>query len=149
MPAYPGRIRNVTAYDRALSENQPLVVHRRFTAAELTTAGTDLLAPPAPGLKYRLIDCVFIAVGATVGGATDIRILGTQAAVSVALTTVPVAGLTQSTMVRLGSAAAPVLANGASQQPCDQATGIKIARTGSAVSGATHLDVIASFLLES
>ena len=148
MPQYPGRMRNVTAFQRAQAEAFPITVHRRFTAAELN-AGADLLAP-APGSKYRMIDLSMIAVGGAVSGATDVRIKGTQNGASVDLIVVLVAALTQGKMVRMGGPT-PDMAlqnNGVSHQPCDAGTAIKIAKTGGTLAGATHLDIIGQFLLE-
>jgi hypothetical protein len=142
-----GRIRNVAAYNRTSADAYPTFVRRRFTAAEIN-AGTDLVETPASNIRYRLHDCTLIAIGGAVTGATDVRLLGTQGAASVALATVPIAGLTQSTVVRLGSAQATVLANGASLAPCDLGTPIRIGKTGGTLAGATHVDVIATVVLE-
>jgi hypothetical protein len=143
---YPGRIKNITAYQRSLADNQPVVVNRRLTAAEIN-AGLDLLTV-APNLRYRLVDCSLVAVGGAASGATDVRLTGTQAGATVALLTAVVAGLTQSTLLRAGAANATILANGASFQPCDPGTPIRVSKTGGTLAGATHVDLLATFILE-
>lgn len=121
-------------------------IRRRFTAAEIN-AGTALL-PAVPGYAYRFTDYQMIAIGGAVTGATDVRVLGTRAAGSVALLVVAVAALTQSAIVRAGAANAVVLADGASHTPLDANTAVTVGKTGGSAATATHVDVIASYVLE-
>jgi len=118
----------------------------RVTLAQLN-AGLTLL-PAVPGFAYRLINAVLIAVGGAVTAATDVRILGTRAAGSVALVVAAIAGLTQSALVESGDATAVVLADGASFTPLDANTAITIAKTGSAAATATAVDVLLTYALE-
>lgn len=121
-------------------------VRKRFTVAQIN-AGAELL-PAVPGFAYRLVDAVMTAVGGAVTAATDVRILGTRAAGSVALLAVAVAALTQSAVVRAGAANAAVLADGASFTPLDANTAVTVAKTGGAAATATHVDVIVQYALE-
>jgi hypothetical protein len=118
----------------------------RASAAQVN-AGLTLLAA-VPGYAYRLIDCALIAVGGAAAGATDVRILGTRAAGSVALLVAAVAGLTQSTLLRAGATNATLLADGASMTPLDANTAITIGKTGASLTGATSVDVILAYALE-
>jgi hypothetical protein len=146
---YPGRIRNITAMQRAGAEHFPFFVNRRFTTAELNAAvPPELLEAPASNLRYRVVDFSMIAGGAAVGGATDIRMHGFQGGQAVVIAAVPVAGLTQSTMVRPGTAAVTLLTDGRSFQPLDPGTGIRVGKTGGAITGAVQIDVQATVLLE-
>jgi hypothetical protein len=122
------------------------VIRTRFTIAQIN-AGASLLAAVA-GFAYRLVDAKLIAIGGAVITATDVRILGTRAAGSVALLAVAVAALTQSAVVRAGAANAAVLADGASFTPLDANTAITVGKTGGVAAGATHVDVIAQYVLE-
>lgn len=121
-------------------------IRRRFTIAEVNAGATLLSA--VPGFAYRLIDAAVIAVGGAVTAATDVRLLGTRAAGSVALLVAAVAALTQSALLRAGAANAVILADGASFTPLDANTAITIAKTGSPAATATHVDVMATYVLE-
>lgn len=123
-----------------------LQVRTRFSAAQVN-AGAPIL-PAVPGYAYRFIDAEVIAIGGAAAGATDVRILGTRAAGSVALLVVAVAALTQSAVVRPGAANATVLADGASMTPLDANTAITIGKTGAALTGAISVDVILTYALE-
>jgi hypothetical protein len=131
---------------RADAQGSVQTIRTRFTIAQIN-AGATLLAA-VPGFAYRLIDAQMIAVGGAVTTATDVRILGTRAAGSVALLIVAVAALTQSALVRAGAANATVLADGASFTPLDANTAITVGKTGGTGAGATHVDVIVSYVLE-
>jgi hypothetical protein len=121
-------------------------IRTRFTVAQIN-AGASLL-PAVGGFAYRFIDFTAIAIGGAASGATDVRVLGTRAAGSVALLAVAVAALTQSAVVRAGAANAAVLADGASFTPLDVNTGVTVGKTGGALATATHVDVIAQYVLE-
>lgn len=121
-------------------------VRRRCTAAEIN-AGVSLLAA-VPGYAYRVTDMSMIAIGGAATTATDVRILGTRAAGSVALLAVAVAALTQSALVRAGAANATLLADGASHTALDVNTAVTVGKTGGSLAGATHVDVIAAYVLE-
>jgi hypothetical protein len=121
-------------------------LRRRCTAAEIN-AGVTLLAA-VPGLAYRMVDMQMIAIGGAAAGATDVRILGTRAAGSVALLVVAIAALTQSAVVRAGAANATVLADGASHTGLDVNTAVTAGKTGASLTGATNIDVILTYALE-
>lgn len=119
--------------------------YRRCTIAEIN-AGLVLM-PAVEGQRYRINDISMISIGGAVAAATAVVITGTQSTV-VNLLSVAVAALTQSALVRAGAANATILANGASFVPCDANTGISIAKTGSNITTATHVDVQIDYTLE-
>lgn len=121
-------------------------IRTRFTAAQINAGAT--LLPAVPGFAYRLIDITLIAIGGAASGATDVRVLGTRAAGSVALLIAAIAALTQSAVLRAGAANATVLADGASFTPLDVNTAVTVGKTGGALATATHVDVIAEYALE-
>jgi len=121
-------------------------IRTRVTIAQVN-AGLTLLAA-VPGYAYRVIDCALIAIGGAVTGATDVRILGTRTAGSVALLVAAVAALTQSALLRAGAANAVLLADGASFTPLDANTAVTIGKTGGTGATATHVDVILTYALE-
>jgi len=144
-----GFSRSGLSIDIGIAKNQ----RTRVTIAQIN-AGFTLL-PAVPGVKWRMIDLVLIAVGGAVTGATDVRVLATQAAAGVALAIAAVAGMTQSTVLRAGSpfatagtASIVVLANGASFMPNDANTAVTIGKTGGTGATATHVDAILTYVAD-
>jgi hypothetical protein len=121
-------------------------LYRRLTIAEIN-AGATLLAA-LTGFRYRLVDVTLIAIGGNAATATAVVINATQAGSAVALITAAVAALTRSAVVKPNSANVTVLADGASLLVNDHSTAIAIAKTGSALATATHVDVILSYTIE-
>jgi hypothetical protein len=126
---------------------QVRVLRTRVTIANVNTGAT--LLPAVAGRKYRLLDARVIAIGGAAATGTTIDILGTQSAASVKLVSFAQASLTQSTVLFPGVAGATVLADGASFQVCDVNTPITIGKTGSSFTGATNVDVVLVYTLES
>lgn len=124
-----------------------LDVRTRLTQAQIA-AGTAVL-PALVGYKYRLVDFAAIAIGGNAAGATAVVITGTQSATVVNLVTVPVANLTQSTVVVPATSGVTVLADGASFALNDANTAISVSQTGSPLLGCTSVDVCVSYTLES
>lgn len=131
----------------------PRQLRRRCTAAEIN-AGVSLL-PALPGFAYRMLDMAMIAIGGAATTATDVRLLGTRAASSAALLIAAVAALTQSAVAKPGlttvsnvSGATTVLADGASYTPLDPNTAVTAGKTGGSLAGATHVDVILTYVAE-
>lgn len=125
----------------------------RVTVAQIN-AGFTLL-PALPGVKWRVDDLKLIAVGGAASGATDVRLLGTRAALSVALGIAAVAGLTQSTVLRLGSpfatagtASIVALADGASHTPLDANTAVTTGKTGGSLATSTAIDVLLTYVAD-
>jgi hypothetical protein len=118
----------------------------RFTVAQVN-AGATLVAAVA-GIKYRMVNAAAIAIGGAVGATTTVDILGT---VSTArkLVAFAQANLTQSTYLQPGVTGAAVLADGASFTVNDANTAITVGKTGDAITTATHIDVIFSYVRES
>lgn len=119
-----------------------LQVRHRFTAAQVN-AGASVVAAAAGAL--RLVGASLTAIGGAAAGADAVVLLGTRAAAPVTLVSVDVGGLTQSALVESGDAAAVLLADGGSHAPLDANTPITIAKTGAALTGATHIDVVLKY----
>ena len=139
--------KNATAETKKLIDNdQVFHVRTRFTAAQIDAGAT--LLPALIAQKYRIVDMAMIAIGGAVTGATDVRILGTQAAASAALLIAAIAGLTQNTLLRAGAANATIIAGGLSFVANDVNTAITVGKTGGAVATATHVDFLVSYVVD-
>lgn len=141
-----GDIIEVMVYNTSTITPSAQVLRSRVTTANVNAGAT--LLPAVAGFKYRIQDAVMIAIGGNAGTATTVDILGTQSSSSVKLLAVAIAALTRSAVVRAGAANATVLADGASFVACDANTAITIAKTGSALDTATHVDVLLTYTLE-
>lgn len=125
----------------------------RVTVAQIN-AGFTLL-PALPGVRWRIVDLMMIAVGGAVTGATDVRLLGTRGGSPVNLGIAAVAGLTQSTVTRLGTPFATAgtasivpLADGGSHSQLDANTAVTVGKTGGSAATATAVDVILSYVAD-
>jgi hypothetical protein len=117
----------------------------RATAAEVN-AGIEML-PAHPNKAYRLVDMSLIAEGGNAATATSVDIIGTQAASAVKLMDGRVAGLTQNTLLRAGTATnGLILAAGASFAACDVNTPITLGKTGSNLATATHIIALLQYV---
>lgn len=128
--------------------NAGLVQHlrTRVTTAQVN-AGHTLLAAVA-GRAYRLVDLSLIAIGGAATGATGVLVRGTQSASVVNLMDAKVAGLTQNTLLRIGTATnGLILAGGASFVANDVNTAITIIKDGSDLATATNIDVLLSYTI--
>src|SRR6185503_7129416 len=99
MPRYDSTLNQMVRSD---DQADLQTIRTRFTVAQINAGAT--LLPAVPGFAYRIVDMTLIAIGGAVSGATDVRILGTRAAGSVALLAAAVAALTQSAVLRAGAA---------------------------------------------
>ena len=133
------------ANKRVGAVNHAQQLRTRLTVAQVN-AGFTLLAA-LPGYKYRLLDAAAIAVGGAVTTVTTVDILGTQSTVK-KLVAFGQAALTQSTLVRAGSAGGVLLADGASFAACDANTAITANITGSSITVATSVDFLLSYVIE-
>lgn len=122
-------------------------VRRRCTIAEVN-AGVTLLAA-IPGYKYRMVEASAISVGGAAAAVTTVDILATQSASSVKLVAFAQASLTQNAQLKSGGSGAAILAGGVSYVANDANTAITVGITGSAVTTATHIDVMMSYVVES
>lgn len=123
------------------------VLRTRFTTAQVNAGATILTA--LPGLRYRVHDISLIAEGGNAATATSVDVLGTQSSSVVKLMDGRVAGLTQNTLLRAGTATnGLILAAGASFAPCDANTAITIGKTGSDLATATHVHVLLTYDIE-
>lgn len=139
--------KNATAETKKMIDNdQVFQVRTRFTVAEVNAGAT--LLPAIPGKRYRILDMALIAIGGAVTGATDVRLLATQAAASVALLIAAVAALTQNTLLRAGAANATILAGGLSFVDNDNNTAVTIGKTGGSAATATHVDALVTYVLD-
>jgi predicted RecA/RadA family phage recombinase len=118
-------------------------IRARVSAADVN-AGV-VLVPAHPHKSFRVVDMSLISEGGAAGGANSVDIRGTQGTTGVNLLAAAVAGLTQNTLLRAGAANAAILAAGASFAPCDVNTGLTLARTGSNLTGSTHIHVLLSY----
>ncbi len=82
------------------------------------------------------------------GAVTTVDLLGTQGGVSVKLCAFAQASLSQSTVLVMGGAGAAVLTDGASYAICDAGTAITLGKTGSALTTATFIDILLTFVLD-
>lgn len=123
----------------------PRMLRTRLTVAQVNAGATLLAAVPAK--KYRLMDAYAIAVGGAVTSVTTVDILGTSSG-SRKLVAFGQAALTQSALVRAGSAGGVILADGASFTQLDVNTAVTVAKTGGAGATATHVDVLVQYILE-
>jgi hypothetical protein len=120
------------------------VLRTRVTTAQVN-AGHTLLSAVA-GYKYRLQDMAMIAIGGNAATADGVLIRGTQSASVVKLMDGKVAGLTQNTLLRAGTATnGLILAGGASFVANDANTAITIIKDGSDLATATHIDVLLTY----
>lgn len=122
-----------------------LNVRKRFTIAEVN-AGATLVAA-VTGKSIRMVNCKAIAVGGAAAAVTTVDVLGT-ATTGRKLVAFAQANLTQNTVLTAGGTGAAVLAAGASYTANDAGTGVTVGKTGSAVTTATHIDVIFDYVLE-
>jgi hypothetical protein len=122
-----------------------LNVRKRFTIAEVN-AGATLVAA-VTGKSIRMVNCKAIAVGGAAAAVTTVDVLGTVST-SRKLVAFAQANLTQSTVLTAGGTGGTVLADGASYTANDAGTGVTVGKTGSAVTTATHIDVIFDYVLE-
>jgi len=120
---------------------------RTRLAIGTVNSGATLLAAVV-GKAYRVHDVAMIAVGGAATTGTTIDILGTQAAAGVKLCAFGQAALTQSALVRAGSAGGVLLADGASFAACDANTAITIGKTGSSFTVVVSIDVLLTYTLE-
>jgi hypothetical protein len=121
-------------------------IRKRFTTAQVN-AGAEIL-PAAAGVAYRMTEVKVVAVGGAAAAVTTVDILGTQATSVVKLAAFAQASLTQSTELRAGDTGGTILADGASYAVCDAGAALTIGITGSAMTTATHIDVILEFAAE-
>jgi hypothetical protein len=122
-----------------------LKLQKRLTVAAINAGAT--LLPAIAGAKYRLIDAFAIAIGGAVTTVTTVDILGTLST-SRKLVAFGQAALTQSALVRAGSAGGVILADGASFTANDAGTAITANITGSAITVATNVDFTLLYAIE-
>lgn len=138
----------VEAGGQIVNASHPVVhnVRKRFTAAEVN-AGITLI-PAVAGYKIRLVDWTMIAIGGNAATAASVDIAATQSASGALLAIVAVAALTRSTPVKPNSANVTNLADGAGFVANDANTAVTVIKGGSNLATATHVDVIAQYVLE-
>lgn len=122
---------------------------QRFTVAQLTTAGLAFTSCPAlPGVRWRLVDAMMIAIGGAATTSTSINIAGTVSAAAAELLVVAVAALTQSALVRAGAANAVILANGASFTQMDANAALIAHSVGGTPTVATAIDMTIDYVAD-
>jgi predicted RecA/RadA family phage recombinase len=121
-------------------------VRKRFTIAQVNAGATILAALAA--VKYRMIDCVAIAIGGNATTGTTVDILGTLTTSSRKLVAYATAQLTRSAVVHSGETGGAVLADGASFTANDANTAVTIGKTGTDYTVATDIDVILTYAMD-
>lgn len=122
-------------------------VLRKRVAVSAINAGAVTLLPAIPGIKYRMVDAMAIAIGGAVGAVTTVDIVGVVTT-SRKLVAFAQASLTQSAVLRAGGTGAAVLADGASFTQNDVGTPITASITGSSITTATSIDFQITYTLE-
>lgn len=118
----------------------------RVTASEVNSG--QLLFDVPDGLSVRIVTCKLIAVGGNASGATAV-VVGTGAnSLTTSLFSYTVSALTRSKVVPETDSNCTVLTDGASHAAQTAGHNVYIGKTGSDLSGATHIDVILEFTLE-
>lgn len=136
-----------TTGGRHIVEAGSYVYKGSFTTAEANT-GAEIL-PALPGFKYRMQDMALIAVGGNAATATSVDIEGTQSSSVVKLMAGLIAGLTEDTLLRAGTATnGVILAAGASFAACDANTAITLGVTTDNLATATHIIVLLTYTIE-
>lgn len=122
----------------------------RVSLAQLN-AGLNLL-PALPGVRWRMINAMLLAVGGAAAVGTSVNIIGTVAAAAVQLWVVTIAALTRSTPIYTGvtpaAGAQTLLADGASFTQMDVNTAVQVITVGSAMTTLTSLDVMLSYVAD-
>jgi len=113
----------------------------------VVNAGFTLLTA-LPGVRWRLTDWAMIAIGGNVTSATSVNIIGTSGGSAVQLAVTAIAALTRSAVVRAGASNAVVLADGASFVQMDVNTAVTAITVGSAITVATHVDFLVSYVAD-
>jgi hypothetical protein len=122
---------------------------QRVAAASLTTAGLAFTPCPAlPGVRWRLVDAILIAIGGNATTSTSINIAGTVSGAAAELLVVAVAALTRSAVVRAGAANAVVLADGASFTQMDANTGLTLHSVGGTLTVSTFVDFFLDYVAD-
>lgn len=144
--ALTGDTTGIVRLNEASLSGGVLTIRKRLTIAAINAGAT--LLPAIPGAKYRLIDAFAIAVGGAVTSVTTVDILGVLATVSRKLVAFGQAALTQSALVRAGSAGGAILADGASFTANDAGAAVTANITGSAITVATNVDFTLLYAIE-
>lgn len=143
--ALTGDTTGVVRLNEASLSGGVLPLRKRLTIAAINAGAT--LLPAIPGVKYRLIDAFAIAVGGAVTSVTTVDVLGTLTT-SRKLVAFGQAALTQSALVRAGSAGGALLADGASFTANDAGAAVTANITGSAITVATNVDFTLLYAIE-
>lgn len=120
------------------------VAEGQLSAAQVnanTGAGT-IVVPINPGRTYTVVDCWMRAIGGSVGGATAVVLEDTA---GTDIVSNAVAGLTQDAVLRAGATHSTATGLGT---PAAKGKGLRIGRTVSDVTTATHLDYVILYTVD-
>ncbi len=117
-------------------------IRARVSRAEVN-AGKEIL-PAIEGMKYRMVDCIMIAIGGNAGGADGVQV---KCDTNV-LVDAKVAAIEKDDVARAGDDNVNVLDDGASFVTQDANKGITVIKDGSDLDTADHIDVILSYVIE-
>lgn len=120
----------------------------RVAVADIASGSGAEVLPAIAGYKYRLVAAKAIAIGGSAAAVTTVDLVGTLSASTRKLVAWAQASLTQSAVLREGGTGATVLADGASYTANDANSAITLGRTGSAITTATHIDVVVEYAIE-
>ena len=125
----------------------------RLTTAQVN-AGADLLGA-LPGVRWRLFDAAMIAIGGAATTNTSVNITGTRSGSAVQLFIAATARLAQSVKLVTGTPFAIAgaesltsLADGASYTQLDNNTAVRATNVGAAMTVATHIDFLFSYVAD-
>ncbi len=121
-------------------------IRTRFTIAEVNAGAT--LLPAIAGHAYRMVNGAMIAVGGAAAAHTTIDIVGTASASTRKLVAFAVAQTAENTLLQPGVTGAAILAAGASYTTNDANAAITVSKTGNAITTATHIDILVSYVIE-
>jgi hypothetical protein len=124
----------------------PKILYRRLTLAEVN-AGVTLL-PALPGFAYTIVAAYVTAIGGAATANTTFDIKGTRGGSAVVIGAFGQAANTRSTRLTLGvTSGATALADAASFTRLDVNTAVTAINVGTAMTTATHEDVILEYFV--
>lgn len=111
-------------------------------------AAITALVPALPGVRWRMLDAIMIAIGGNATTSTSINISGAVSGVTTELLVTAVAALTRSALVRAGAANAVILADGASFTQQDANTALSAKSVGGTLTVSTFVDILMKYVAD-
>lgn len=145
-PTGSGAVKELYINNTHVAYGVAKTLRTRFTTAQLNATAVFLAA--LPGVRWRVLDIAMIAIGGNAAVCTSVNLAGVVSGSAVELTVVAIAALTRSAVVRAGATNAVVLADGASFTQMDVNTALTAKTVGSAMTTATHVDYIVTYVAD-